>query len=134
MWISTAYAQAKTADPGGGLLGNPLIMIVLIFVVFWFFLIRPQQKRQKEHKALINNLKRNDKVLTSGGIIGKVTKVSEGQPEVEIEIAKEVKVKVDRNMIQHVYSKQSPSAANTNAPGGPGGDKPSGLKKLFGGR
>ncbi len=130
MWISTAYAQAKTGTTGGDPFGF-LLPLVLIFVVFWFFLIRPQQRRQKEHKALIGNLKRNDKVLTSGGIIGKVTKVSEGQPEVEIEIAKEVKVKVDRNMIQHVYSKQAPSAANTNTSGD---DKPSGFKKLFGGK
>jgi preprotein translocase subunit YajC len=118
------------AQAGGG---NNMIMsllpIILIFVVFWFLLIRPQQKRMKEHREMVANLKRNDKVLTNGGIYGKVTKVGEGD-EVEVEIATDVKVKVSRSMVQAVINpKPASSAALAND-----GKRENPIKRLFGGR
>lgn len=103
MLISPAYAQADAAsDPLGFFL--PL---VLIFVVFYFLLIRPQQKRAKEHKAMIAGLHRGDSVLTGGGIIGKVTKVFDDH-EVQVEIAEGVKVRVSRSSITEVRSRTEP--------------------------
>lgn len=105
MFISEAYAQgAGGAD--GGLMG--LLPFVLIFVVFYFLLIRPQQKRAKEHKAMVDALKRGDKVVTSGGIVGKVSKVVDDQ-YVEVEIASDVKVKVVRSTIGQVMDKTQPA-------------------------
>ena len=65
------------------------IPIILIFVIMYFLLIRPQQKKIKEHKNMVDNLRRGDQVLTQGGIIGKITKVKEGE-EIEVELAKDV--------------------------------------------
>ena len=84
------------------------IPIILIFVIMYFLLIRPQQKKIKEHKNMVDNLRRGDQVLTQGGIIGKITKVKEGE-EIEVEIAKEVKVSVIRSTIVNVLSKTEPA-------------------------
>jgi len=107
MLISPAYAQAAGGGGAGGLLGS-IVPLILIFVIFYFLLIRPQQKRVKEHKTMVDNLRRGDQVVTGGGIMGKVTKVKEGE-EVEIEIAEGVKVKVYRSTIQTVLSKSEPA-------------------------
>ncbi len=105
MFISEAYAQAAGGD-GGGLVG--LLPFVLIFVVFYFLLIRPQQKRAKEHKAMVEALKRGDKVITSGGIVAKVSKIIDDN-EVEVEIASDVKVRVIRSTITQVQGKPAPA-------------------------
>ena len=84
------------------------IPIILIFVIMYFLLIRPQQKKIKEHKNMVENLRRGDQVLTQGGIIGKITKVKEGE-EIEVELAKEVKVSVIRSTIVNVLSKTEPA-------------------------
>ena len=84
------------------------IPIILIFVIMYFLLIRPQQKKIKEHKNMVDNLRRGDQVLTQGGIIGKITKVKEGE-EVEVELAKDVKVSVIRSTIVNVLSKTEPA-------------------------
>ena len=84
------------------------IPIILIFVIMYFLLIRPQQKKIKEHKNMVDNLRRGDQVLTQGGIIGKITKVKEGE-EIEVELAKEVKVSVIRSTIVNVMSKTEPA-------------------------
>lgn len=133
MFISEALAQtASTAKPGGPDFSF-LIMIGLLFVVMYFFMIRPQQKRAKEHRALVSNLKRNDKILTTGGIIGKVTRAGEGN-EIEVEIAKEVKVKIDRNAVQTVLNR-TPSEPSGAQAANDGANKPANpLKRLFGGR
>ena len=81
------------------------IPLILIFVIFYFFLIRPQQKRVKEHKEMVKNLKRGDEVITSGGIIGKVDRVFEDD-RIELEISDGVKVQVIRNTIQSHLKKQ----------------------------
>ena len=84
------------------------IPIILIFVIMYFLLIRPQQKKIKEHKNMVDNLRRGDQVLTQGGILGKITKVKEGE-EIEVELAKDVKVSVIRSTIVNVLSKTEPA-------------------------
>lgn len=84
------------------------IPIILIFVIMYFLLIRPQQKKIKEHKNMVDNLRRGDQVLTQGGILGKITKVKEGE-EIEVELAKDVKVSIIRSTIVNVLSKTEPA-------------------------
>ena len=84
------------------------IPIILIFVIMYFLLIRPQHKKIKEHKNMVDNLRRGDQVLTQGGIIGEITKVKEGE-EIEVELAKDVKVSVIRSTIVNVLSKTEPA-------------------------
>ncbi len=115
MLVTPAFAQDAGGVGGGGL--EAMLPLVLIFVVFYFLLIRPQQKKMKQHKATLAAIRRGDKVVTGGGIIGTVTKVSETDPDVQVEIAKDVKVKVQRELIAAVLSKtdavdaKSPKAA-----------------------
>jgi preprotein translocase subunit YajC len=87
------------------------VPFVLIFVIMWFLIIRPQQRRVRAHQEMIKNVRRGDMVVTSGGIIGKVTKVLEDSADVEVEIADNVKVKVARAMIAEVRSKSEPVKA-----------------------
>ena len=107
MFITPAFAQDAGAAGGAGFLGS-LVPLVLIFVIFYFLLIRPQQKRAKEHKELVENLRRGDQVVTGGGILGKVTRVKEGE-EIEVEIAEGTRVKVFRSTITAVLSKSEPA-------------------------
>ena len=107
MLISPAFAQS--AGGGGGLAS--LLPFVLIFVVFYFFLIRPQQKRAKEHREMVSQLRRGDKVISSGGLVGTVTKSVEGQETVEVEIAKDVKVNIMRTMIADKLAKRTPEVS-----------------------
>ena len=114
MLISEALAQSAGGGGAAGFGGlGGLLPIVLIFVVFWFLLIRPQQKRMKEHKAMVKALRRGDQVQTGGGIIGSVTKVIDDNI-VQVEIAPDVKVKVARSSITSVLSRSDPVAANTS--------------------
>jgi len=85
------------------------IPIILIFVIFYFFLIRPQQKKAKEHKNMVEALRRGDQILTQGGIYGKVTKVKEGEEDLEVEIAKDVRIRVLRSAVGQVISKTEPA-------------------------
>ena len=82
-----------------------LIIPVLIFVVFYFLLIRPQQKRAKEHKEMLSKIRRNDRIVTNGGLMGKVAKVNDDRDEIELDIAENVRVKVRRGMVAEVTSK-----------------------------
>jgi preprotein translocase subunit YajC len=108
MLISPAFAQAAgTAGAAGGLMS--FLPFVAIIVVFYFFLIRPQQKRAKEHREMVNNVRRGDVVVTSGGIIGKITKVID-DGEAEIEIAEGVRVRVVRATLADVRSKTEPAS------------------------
>jgi preprotein translocase subunit YajC len=106
MLISTAYAQTAGADGGSGMLIQ-LLPLVLIFVVFYFLIIRPQQKKVKDHKSMIDSLRRGDRVVTTGGIIGTVTKVT-GDREIGLEIADGVRVRAMRGMIAEVMAKTEP--------------------------
>ncbi|WP_052232110.1 preprotein translocase subunit YajC [Bosea sp. ANAM02] len=84
-----------------------LVPFLLIFVIMWFLIIRPQQRRAKAHQELIKNVRRGDTVVTSGGMIGKVSKVVD-DGEIEVEIADGVRVRIVRGMIQDVRSKGEP--------------------------
>lgn len=106
MFVSPAYAQAA-GGAGGADIFTSLLPILFIFVIFYFLLIRPQQKRQKEHTAMIAAVRRGDVVVTSGGIVGKCVKVHEG--EIEVEIAPEVKVRVVTATLADVRSKTEPA-------------------------
>ncbi|PLL13109.1 preprotein translocase subunit YajC [Tabrizicola sp. TH137] len=108
MFATPAYAQA--AGAGAGSAFASFIPLILIFAIMYFLLIRPQQKKVKEHKAMVEALRRGDQVLTQGGIVGKVTKVQE-DGQLEVEIAEGVKVKVMRHTIVQVMNKTEPAAA-----------------------
>lgn len=88
-----------------------LLPLILIFAIMYFLLIRPQQKKAKEHQAMLGALRRGDQVVTGGGIIGKVTKVKEGESEIEVEIATGVTIRVMRSTIAIVLSKTEPAKA-----------------------
>ncbi|MBL8697464.1 MAG: preprotein translocase subunit YajC [Alphaproteobacteria bacterium] len=112
MFISPAYAQAAE---GGASMIMQMAPLVLIFVVFYFLLIRPQQKKVKEHKAMLDAVKRGDVVVTNGGIIGKVVTVDGN--EMGLELAPNVRVKAVKGMIAEVRSKTEPASG-----GGGGGE------------
>jgi preprotein translocase subunit YajC len=105
MFVTPAYAQ--DAGAAGGLIS--IIPFILIFVIMYFLLIRPQQKKVKEHQAMVGALRRGDQVVTQGGIIGKVVKVKE-DGEAEVEIAEGVKVRILKQTIATVMSKTEPAA------------------------
>jgi len=102
MFVSPAYAQAA-GGPGGFDLVS-LAPLVLIFVVFYFLLIRPQQKKMKAHKAMVAAVRRGDRVVTAGGIVGTVSKVL-SDTELQVEIAEGVRVRVIRSTVTDVLAK-----------------------------
>ena len=106
--ITPAYAQA--AQSGGGDVFIQLIPFILIFVIMYFLILRPQQRRVKEHQELVKNVRRGDTVVTTGGIVAKVTKVTD-DPEIEVEIADGVRVKLVRAMISEVRTRAEPVKA-----------------------
>ncbi|MEO0385909.1 MAG: preprotein translocase subunit YajC [Pseudomonadota bacterium] len=108
MFASPAYAQAAGGSAAGGLAG--FIPIILIFAIMYFLMIRPQQKKIKQHQAMVAALRRGDQVITQGGLIGKVTKVKD-DTELELELAEGVKVRVVRNTIAQVMNKTEPAEA-----------------------
>jgi preprotein translocase subunit YajC len=112
MLISPAYAQSA-----GGLDQSALVQflpLVLIFVVFYFLLIRPQQKKQKDHRAMLEAVRRGDRVVTGGGILATVSKVVSPE-EVEVDLAPNVRVRVLRSTISSVLAKPDPAAAREAA-------------------
>ena len=107
MFVSPAYAQA--AGGGGDTFSLVSILpLILIFVVFYFLLIRPQQKKMKDHKTMIEGVRRGDRVVTTGGIIGTVNKVT-NERELSLEIAEGVRVRVARSMIAEILAKTEPA-------------------------
>lgn len=111
MFSSPAYAQAA-AGPAGSAFGGlaQLVPLVAIFVIFYFLMIRPQQARAKAQRAMIDAVKRGDEVVTGGGLIGRVTKVSD--TEVEVEVATGVKLRTVKGTLSDVRTKPLPAAAN----------------------
>ncbi len=107
--ITPAFAQTA-ALPGGSDLFVQMMPFVLIFIIMYFLLIRPQQKRVKTHQEMIKNVRRGDTVVLNSGMIGKVTKVIDDN-EAEVEIADNVKVKVIKTMIADVRNKAEPAPA-----------------------
>jgi preprotein translocase subunit YajC len=101
MFASPAYAATGgTAGGSGAGFFVQIFPLILIFVIFYFLLIRPQQRRMKQHQAMIADVKPRDTAITSGGLIGKVTKVDEN--EVELEVAQGVKVRVVKSMLSDI--------------------------------
>jgi len=105
MLISPAYAQG--APGAGGDFFIQLVPILLMFVIFYFLLFRPQQQRAKMHREMVANIKRGDTVVTSGGIVGLVTKVKD-DGEIEVEIAKDTRVRVIKGTVAEVRVKGEP--------------------------
>jgi preprotein translocase subunit YajC len=105
--ISSAYAQTAPAAAGGDMQSSfmSLLPLVLMFVVLYFVMIRPQMKRQKEHRAMVEALAKGDEVATSGGLLGKVTKL--GDAHLGVEIAPGVEVQVQRSAVVQVLPKGS---------------------------
>ncbi len=104
-----ALAQAAPV-PAGPNIWTQLLMFVPLILIFYFLLIRPQQQRQKKHTEMVNNIKRGDTVVTSGGLIGKVSKVNDN--ELSVELAENVRVRVVRAMVVEVRNKAEPVPAN----------------------
>lgn len=110
--ISTAYAMGQGGAADGGAAGfASFIPLVLMFVIFYFLLIRPQQKRNKEHRSLIANLKKGDRIITTGGLHGRVTGLDE--VTLTVEIADKVRVKINRANVAGVVAGAPPPAAET---------------------
>lgn len=105
MFISNAFAQAAPAAAGGESSLLSMLPLVAMFVVLYFVMIRPQMKRQKEHKAMIDAIAKGDEVVTAGGIIGKISKI--GENFIGLEIASGVEVQIQRSAIAQVLPKGS---------------------------
>jgi preprotein translocase subunit YajC len=106
MLISPAFAQGSPLGGGGDLM-TQLLPFVLIFVIMYFLILRPQQKRVKAHQEMVKNVRRGDTVVTSGGLIGKVTKVIDDD-QIEVELADGIRVRQVRAMVSDVRAKGEP--------------------------
>lgn len=109
--FSTAYAAGEAPAASSGLMSNivQFAPMVLIFAVFYFLLIRPQQKRQQEVKQQQSQIRRGDKIVTAGGIMGVVTRAQEGNNEIEVEIAQNVRVNIIRTTISTIIPRDKPA-------------------------
>jgi preprotein translocase subunit YajC len=101
--ISDAYAQTPGGGLGGGGMGPQVIILVVFVAVFYFLLIRPQQKRMKDQQAMLSRLASGDEVVTSGGILGRITEVND--TFITLEIADGVRIKVQKNQISQLMPK-----------------------------
>ncbi len=106
MFATPAYAQAAGAGGGGAIM--QFLPLILIFAIMYFLLIRPQQKKVKEHQKMVSELRRGDQIVTQGGIIAKVSKVKEDN-ELEVELTDGVKVRIVRSTVAQVLSKTEPA-------------------------
>tara|TARA_B100000963_G_scaffold118954_2_gene103611 strand:- start:265 stop:576 length:312 start_codon:yes stop_codon:yes gene_type:complete len=102
MIISPAYAQAAS---GGNALFELLFPLIMVFAIIYFMILRPQQKRQREHEAMVNAVSRGDTVITQGGLVGRVAKI--GDDELEVDFAENARIKVVKSMIISVRGKTS---------------------------
>ena len=107
MFVTPAFAQAAGGAGAAGAL-TQFLPLILIFAIMYFLLIRPQQKKLKDHKAMVEALRRGDQVVTQGGIVGKVSKVKE-DGELEVEIAEGVKVRLVKATVAQVLTKSEPA-------------------------
>jgi preprotein translocase subunit YajC len=110
MFVSEALAQTPGGGMGGleGIIGNPVTLMVVLFGVFYFFLIRPQQQKAKKHREVLAALRRGDRVVTAGGMIGTISKVINDR-ELQVEIAEGVRVRVLRGMVSEVLARTEPA-------------------------
>lgn len=113
MFVTPAYAQAPAG--GGPDIFMSILPFVLIFVIMYFLIIRPQRQQMKKRQEMLNNIRRGDTIVTGGGVVAKVTKVDEAGGELDAEIAQGVKVRVVRAMVAEVRVKGEPAAANDQA-------------------
>ena len=115
MFISEAFAQAGDAAAAQGSVYGTLIQLGLIFVIFYVLLIRPQQKKIRQHEAMLMAIKKGDKVITGGGIYGKVVKAEDNGMDLVVEIADGLNVTVNRATIRDVINDATPKPANSNS-------------------
>lgn len=108
MTISTLFLVSAAGASGSSAFFIQILPLLFVFVIFYMLMIRPQQRRMKEHQATIAAVQKGDEVVTAGGVRGKVTKVSDD--EVEVEIAQGVKVKIVKSTLSHVLGKNSKPA------------------------
>ena len=101
-FFSIAYAQSA-GDASSQSAFFQFIPLILILVVFWFLIIRPQQKKQKEHTRMVSNLKKGDKVVTNGGMFGVITKV--GEDRITLEVASKVNIQIERHQVARMDQK-----------------------------
>ena len=104
-FVSPAYAQTPSLLGGEGM--SFLVPMVLVFVIMYFLILRPQQKRVKQHAEMVKNVRKGDTVITSGGLVGKVTKVVDDD-QIEIELAEGIRVRQMRQMVTDVRAKGEP--------------------------
>jgi len=112
MFISPAYAQTPSFLGGEGM--SFLVPMVLVFVIMYFLILRPQQKRVKQHAEMVKNVRKGDTVITSGGLVGKVTKVVDDD-QIEVELAEGVRVRQMRSMVTDVRAKGEPAKEKAEA-------------------
>ena len=108
--INTSLLAAASAPSGTAAFLVNIFPLLLVFIIFWFLMIRPQQKRMREHQAQINAVKKGDRVVTGGGLIGKVTKVSDN--EVELELGQGVRVTAVKSTLTQVIDPAAAKPAN----------------------
>ena len=106
MFISPAYAQSPFGGGSTDMITS-LLPFVLIFVIMYFLILRPQQKRVKQHAEMVKNVRKGDTVITSGGLVGRVTKVVDDD-QIEVEVADGVRIRQMRQMISDVRAKGEP--------------------------
>ena len=108
MFITPAFAQAAAAGGDTNSMLMSLLPFALIFVIMYFLILRPQQKKVKDHAELVKNIRRGDTIVTSGGLVGKVTKVVDDE-QIEFELSEGVRVRQLRSMISGVRTKGEPA-------------------------
>ena len=111
--VSIAYAMGQGGAEGASGGFSAFVPLILMFVIFYFLLIRPQQKKQKEHRELLNNLRKGDRIITGGGIHGRITAAD--QTTLTVEIADKVRVKVNRANVSGLVQPASPAPTSKSA-------------------
>ena len=111
MFVTPAYAQAAAPAAGGAAAFAQFVPLILVFLIMYFLIMRPQQKKMRLHREMIAALKKGDNVITQGGIIGKVVGVRD--EEIEVEIAQGVRIRVVSATIAQVVNRAAPVAANS---------------------
>jgi preprotein translocase subunit YajC len=115
MLISPAYAQAAPPAAGGDIFMS-LLPLILVFAIFYFLLIRPQQTKMKQHRAMLEGLKKGDQIVTGGGIVGKIARIEQSDNSLIVEVAPNVQVKVLRGTVADLLNKPVPASGNDNRP------------------